>query len=179
MTHLSTAPPRPALVAPVAGIHAKHGLARAACAARTATCIAALVWSFAAAAASGHSQSKVPTPADVGTALHAKVQRLIGPARCTADAQCRSLPLGSRACGGPDSFVAWSVRATDAPALKRAAQRYTLWQAQAQQLSGAQSICMVEVDPGATCVRPAAPTTAPSATGRCMLGHHAAGAVSR
>lgn len=114
-----------------------------------------------------------------GAALHAQVQRLIGRAACRSDAQCRTLPLGERACGGPQAYVAWSVRRTNQAALERAAQRYTLWHAQAQQLKGAQGICMVEVDPGATCLRPAAPARDPSATGRCVLDTQAAGAENR
>ena len=112
-----------------------------------------------------------------GPALHAQVQRLIGRAACDSDAQCRTLPLGARACGGPETYVAWSVLGTDQAALQRAGERYGQWQAQQQARSGTMSICMVEVDPGAVCSRSA--TTAQPGTGRCVLGNAAAGGATR
>ena len=112
-----------------------------------------------------------------GPALHAQVQRLIGRAECDSDAQCRTLPLGARACGGPETYVAWSVLGTDQAALQRAGERYGQWQAQQQARSGTMSICMVEIDPGAVCSRSA--TTAQPGTGRCVLGNAAAGGATR
>lgn len=112
-----------------------------------------------------------------GPALHAQVQRLIGRAACDSDAQCRTLPLGARACGGPDSYVAWSVLGTDQAALQRAAERYGQWQAQQQARSGTMSICMVETDPGAVCAR--STPTAPPGSGRCVLGNAASGGAMR
>ena len=114
---------------------------------------------------------------DPGAALQAQVQRLIGRAACDTDAQCRTLALGLRACGGPEAYVAWSVRGTDQAALKRAAERYSQWQAQQQARSGAMSICMVEADPGAVCAKPAA-AGAPR-SGRCVLGTAASGSETR
>lgn len=114
---------------------------------------------------------------DPGAAMQAEVQRLIGRAACNDDAQCRTLPLGARACGGPESFVAWSVLGTDQAALQRAAARYTQWQAQEQARRGAMSICMVETDPGAVCSKPA--PEAGSGMGRCVLRSAAADGVTR
>ena len=114
---------------------------------------------------------------DPGAALQAQVQRLIGRAACDSPAQCRTLPLGARACGGPDAFVAWSVLGTDQAALRRAAARYTQWQAQQQARGGAMSICMVEPDPGAVCAKPnAAGGLKP---GQCVLGPAAVGSELR
>ena len=112
-----------------------------------------------------------------GPALHAQVQQLIGRAACDSDAQCRTLPLGVRACGGPETYVAWSVLGTDQAALQRAGERYGQWQAQQQARSGTMSICMVETDPGAVCSRSA--TTAQPGTGRCVLSGAAAGGATR
>jgi len=130
----------------------------------------------AVAADNGRADSR-PAPADAGPVLLAKVNRHIGRAQCSDDMQCRSLALGARACGGPEAYVAWSVLGTDAAAVKRAAERYTQWQTQAQSRSNAQSICMIEVDPGAVCVRPASPT--PVEFGRCVLGGGAGRDASR
>lgn len=117
------------------------------------------------------------TAHEPGAALQAEVQRLIGRAACTTDAQCRTLALGARACGGPDSFVAWSVRGTDQAALRRAAARYTEWQAQEQARRGTVSICMVETDPGAVCSKPG--TAEPAGGGRCVLNPAAAQGATR
>lgn len=130
----------------------------------------------AVAADSGRAHSS-PVPANAGAVLLAKVHKHIGRAQCSDDAQCRSLALGARACGGPEAYVAWSVLGTDAAAVKRAADRYTQWQAQAQSRGGAQSICMVEVDPGAVCVRPASATQVEA--GRCVLSSGAGREASR
>ena len=117
------------------------------------------------------------SPDGSGLALHAQVQQLIGRAACDSAAQCRTLPLGARACGGPESYVAWSVLGTNQAALQRAADRYGQWQAQQQARSGMMSICMVEIDPGAVCSRSA--TTAQPGAGRCVLGNAAAGGATR
>ena len=117
------------------------------------------------------------SPDGSGPALHAQVEQLIGRAACDSAAQCRTLPLGARACGGPESYVAWSVLGTNQAALQRAADRYGQWQAQQQARSGMMSICMVEIDPGAVCSRSA--TTAQPGTGRCVLGNGAAAGAMR
>ena len=127
--------------------------------------------------------SSSPSSEGDGPALRAQVHRLIGRAACDSDAQCRTLPLGARACGGPEAHVAWSVHGTDQAALRRAAERYTDWQAQQAQQAQAQgrrgemSICMIEIDPGAVCAKPPAPDR--PGTGRCVLGNAAAGSATR
>jgi hypothetical protein len=46
-------------------------------------------------------------------AIEAQVRTLAGPAVCSVDDECRALPLGALACGGPSKFVPYSIRATD------------------------------------------------------------------
>lgn len=149
--------------------------------AAVAAILAAGLHAGAAAAASAVVK---PAPAasglsaeDPGSALQAQVQRLIGRAACDNDSQCRTLPLGVRACGGPEAYLAWSALGTDQAALRRAAERYSQWQAQQQARGGAMSICMVEADPGAVCSKPAA-AGAPR-SGRCVLGTAASGSETR
>ena len=48
------------------------------------------------------------------------VLSLIGDAACASDAECRTIGVGARACGGPQSYRAWSTRRTDAAALAAA-----------------------------------------------------------
>jgi len=38
---------------------------------------------------------------------------------CTASADCRTAPVGSRGCGGPRYYLAWCSRSTDSVALFR------------------------------------------------------------
>jgi len=131
----------------------------------------------AGAAAKSVPAASSPSAEETGTSLRAQVQRLVGRAACDDDSQCRTLPLGARACGGPESYVAWSVLGTDQAALRRAGERYSQWQAQEQSRSGAMSICMIEIDPGAVCSRD---TTAGARTpGRCVRGKGGAAGVSR
>jgi hypothetical protein len=47
------------------------------------------------------------------------VKTRIGPAVCSIDSDCRALPLGALACGGPSRFVPYSIRGTDEGALSR------------------------------------------------------------
>lgn len=117
------------------------------------------------------------TTAGHGQKLQAEVHRLIGRAVCRTDGHCRTLPLGVRACGGPEVYLAWSVLGTDEAALRRAAQRYGQWQAQEQARRSTMSICMVELDPGAVCSKE---TVAGAQTpGRCVLGTGGEAGASR
>ena len=152
-------------------------LALAAMAIALAACVHALPATAADPPARPASAASSLSRDGSGPALHAQVQRLIGRAACDSDAQCRTLPLGARACGGPETYVAWSVLGTDQAALQRAGDRYGQWQARQQARSGTMSICMVEVDPGAVCSRSA--TTAQPDTGRCVLGNAAVGGATR
>ena len=104
-----------------------------------------------------------PAPAPPADTL-AAVQSLIGDAACSSDAQCRSVGVGARACGGPDSYLAWSTARTDGAALDAAAQRHAAARRKANESGRSMSICRFEVDPGAVC----APADA-SAARRCVL----------
>ncbi len=50
-----------------------------------------------------------------------KIRALIGDAACDSDAQCRTIAIGAKACGGPEAYLAWSTKRTDATALREAA----------------------------------------------------------
>lgn len=87
-------------------------------------------------------------------ATRAQVQQLIGEAVCKTDADCRTVAIGNKACGGPEAYLAWSARQTDPRLLAAAAERYarerTAWNRQ----SGMMSNCAVVTDPGARCETP-------------------------
>jgi hypothetical protein len=92
--------------------------------------------------------------------LDAQLQRH---AACTADAQCRSIGVGARPCGGPAGWRAYStagLSAAQEKALIQQAQREAAAQRAAQAAEGRMGICQVLPDPGAHC----------SASQRCAPG---------
>jgi len=99
------------------------------------------------------------TPAEPESArLGRELRTLIGPAACSSDAQCRTVPVGAKACGGPAGYWAWSTQGTDADALKALAARQAEAHRGELQASGLRSNCAMAPDPGAACV-----------AGRCQL----------
>lgn len=104
------------------------------------------------AAASAPGQAVAPDPL-------ARVRALIGDAACTNDAQCRTIGVGAKACGGPEAYLAWSTARTDAQALEAAVAAYGSTRLDAVARGGRVSNCAIIVDPGAWC-RPAGQATA-------------------
>jgi hypothetical protein len=84
--------------------------------------------------------------------LARELRELIGPAACTADAQCRTVPVGAKACGGPAGYLAWSVEGTEAARLTALAARQAEAQRRELQAEGRRSNCALVTDPGARCV---------------------------
>jgi hypothetical protein len=96
----------------------------------------------------------------------ARIHALIGTPGCSADSQCRSLAVGERPCGGPESYLAYSTaRATDAE-LQALGASYRAERRKANAEAGRVSDCRFMPDPGALC-----------RAGTCVLG--AGGAVAR
>lgn len=94
----------------------------------------------------------------------AHIESLIGSAQCRTDADCRTLAIGQRACGGPDHLIAWSVRATDEAALRRAVADLEAKRRTTSLPGGTASTCVVLVDHGAACVAESA-----ARARRCVL----------
>ncbi len=88
-------------------------------------------------------------------AIEAQLRVQIGPAACTSDSDCRALPIGARACGGPDRFLPYSVRATDEAALARLAADHARLSAELLREQGAVGACVVAETPTAYCERSA------------------------
>lgn len=115
------------------------------------------------------------------------VEALIGDAACDSDAQCRTVAVGAKACGGPAAYLPWSARQTDGTALRTIAERDAALARKRVEKSGVMSTCSVVDDPGAYC---AAPGVAPGgssggapgqgSTGRqCRLRPSGTGAASK
>ena len=99
--------------------------------------------------------------ADPSAALYVELQRAIGGAACRDDAQCRTLALGSKACGGPEGYIAWSVATGDAKQIEAAAERYRQARQARNQRLGLVSDCAMVPEPTVRCV----PNTGDGATG--------------
>lgn len=81
-----------------------------------------------------------------------ELRALIGDASCSEHGQCRTIAWGSKACGGPQSYVAYSTLRTDTSRLEALAKRHAEAQARDNEASGRISNCMLVTDPGAQCV---------------------------
>jgi len=97
-----------------------------------------------------------PAPAQAPAAkqddLLAQIRGLIGTASCTDASQCRTLPIGARACGGPEGYLAYSTSSAPEAELKALAERHKQQRADFHAKSGMMSNCRYMPDPGAVCV---------------------------
>jgi hypothetical protein len=92
------------------------------------------------------------TPAEpAAQRLARELRTAIGPARCAADSQCRTLPIGAKACGGPAGYWAWSTLDTNVQAVQDLAARQAKAAREEVAASGMQSNCAIVTDPGARC----------------------------
>jgi hypothetical protein len=106
-----------------------------------------LAFLFACIAATACSHATPPGASDALTQL-----RAIGrDATCTSDPQCRTVPVGAKACGGPQSYLAYSTAKTDPERAGELAERYRKEREAHNQASGQVSDCRFIADPGAQC----------------------------
>lgn len=91
--------------------------------------------------------------------LLAAIEAEVGSAPCTSSAQCRTLPIGAKACGGPARWMAWSITTGRADQLQAWSAQLDALQRRRFEASGMMSTCSIVPDPGAVC-----------RAGRCVLG---------
>lgn len=84
--------------------------------------------------------------------LVARISKEIGDATCTYNTECRTLPLGDRACGGPVSWLPLSTVVSDIDELNLLAAKLASLQRLNNARSGMQSTCQYQPDPGAVCL---------------------------
>lgn len=106
-----------------------------------------------------HSGSQVKSGAAPGADLLTQIRAQTADAACSDNGQCRSLPLGAMACGGPEDYLAYSILRTDEKKVRELAERYKAERKAQIVKRGEMSICRHVPDPGATCV-----------SGTCRLG---------
>lgn len=86
------------------------------------------------------------------SSLQQQIATTIGQAHCTTDAQCRTIGIGAKACGGPVAWRAWSTQNNPkGEALQSLADQLATMQRQRQAQSGMVSTCSYLPDPGAVC----------------------------
>jgi len=116
-----------------------------------------LLASTACSSGAGHAAPPAPLPpppAAAGLApdsLLRQIQDAIGDAACDGASQCRTIAIGSKACGGPERYLAWSSARTDGAWLARVASQYAAARRLDDEKSGLMSTCEQIIDPGATC----------------------------
>jgi hypothetical protein len=101
------------------------------------------------------AQAPVAAPLPVPATEQQLVDRIraeIGDAPCSSDAQCRTLPIGHKSCGGPAAWWAWSTANARAEPLQAWARQLADLQQRDQARSGLVSNCQLVADPGARCV---------------------------
>ena len=84
-------------------------------------------------------------------ALSRQIREEIGDAACTANDQCRSIAIGHKACGGPETYAVWSSAVSDDKKLRTLVDAYTQARKQESEQSGRVSDCSLVTDPGARC----------------------------
>jgi len=98
----------------------------------------------AAAAASGVSGELDAANARLDTALD-------NASACSADTECRAIPVGARACGGPTGYRAYSTASAASADIDTLAQRQRELSAEAARASHQLSPCFMLANPGARC----------------------------
>ncbi|WP_229483047.1 hypothetical protein [Massilia horti] len=112
--------------------------------------------------AASQSGSGPARPAESPAATFERIRALIGTAACTDSSQCRTLAIGGKACGGPESYLPWSTKQTSEQELRALGERYANERQAEQTRSGEMSNCRFMPDPGAVC-----------RAGTCQLGSSA------
>nr|WP_314547609.1 hypothetical protein [uncultured Massilia sp.] len=90
-------------------------------------------------------------PAATPAGLLAAIEAERGAARCDSDAQCHTIGVGAKACGGPERYLAWSSKDGDGNRLKALVQQHAELRRMEDAASGMMSTCNLILDPGATC----------------------------
>jgi hypothetical protein len=85
-------------------------------------------------------------------ALRESIAQQVGTAACSSPAVCRTLPLGSKPCGGPRRYLVYSLAVTDSARLAADAARYNEAEARRNKEKGLVSDCSMLIPPKVSCV---------------------------
>lgn len=104
-----------------------------------------------ATAAATATATPTTTTAASSAELFQQLRAEIGEPRCSSNAQCRSVAVGHKSCGGPDSYLAWSTAVSDETRLARLVAAHADARRREDAASGRVSNCAMLLDPGARC----------------------------
>lgn len=89
--------------------------------------------------------------ANKAEALWKKIQAANADTSCDSQAQCHTIGFGSKACGGPERYMAWSSKNSDGAALKALIDQHAAARRADDAREQMMSTCSLVSDPGATC----------------------------
>jgi hypothetical protein len=84
-------------------------------------------------------------------ALWQRIQAETADTGCDNNSQCHSMGVGSKACGGPERYLAWSDKTTDGARLKALVDQHSAARRADDKREGMMSTCSLVSDPGAIC----------------------------
>lgn len=96
-------------------------------------------------------EPQAPAAQDIET-LKAQLEQLTQDKPCQQSAECRVLPVGHRACGGPDGFVIFSTQNNDAQTIENIVETISNLQRQRNIAEQRMSICQHLTVPAAQCI---------------------------
>ncbi|MBA5639848.1 hypothetical protein H3H37_22575 [Duganella sp. LX20W] len=105
----------------------------------------------AAPAAAGAAAPPVSTAPVDSAALMRQLQAELADNGCDSERQCHTIAIGSKACGGPEAYRAWSDRHSDGSRLKQLAAQHAAARRAEDLRDRMMSTCSYVSDPGATC----------------------------
>ncbi len=82
---------------------------------------------------------------------HEQLNQLIDDPRCDNSSQCKVLPVGSRACGGPSSFIVYSTKTADTAEVEKLAKDITALEKRFNAVNDMMSICQHLTTPSTQC----------------------------
>ncbi|HEX8406192.1 MAG TPA: hypothetical protein VF670_16325 [Duganella sp.] len=97
------------------------------------------------------SPPTAPAAAGKAEALWQKILAANADTSCDAPSQCHTIGVGSRACGGPESYLAWSSKNSDGAVLKALAEQHSAVRRADDERAQMMSTCLLVADPGASC----------------------------
>ncbi|BBN80048.1 hypothetical protein PA25_00330 [Pseudoalteromonas sp. A25] len=84
--------------------------------------------------------------------LHSQLKALTQDVTCDTTMQCQVEAVGSRACGGPSSYIVYSNKSADSEAVKKLASKITHYESSYNAQNRLVSICQHLTRPSAQCV---------------------------
>ncbi len=80
--------------------------------------------------------------------LEAEILTLIGDASASDVTFCKQIAFGSKPCGGPWKYLAYSTALTDSTELIEKVERYSSWETDINEREGGVSDCAFVIPPG-------------------------------